>query len=862
MTSIIIPDSVTGIGSYAFSGCSSLTDITMPSNISYFGNNVFNDCSSLNEINLPNGITAINPSTFFGCSNLSSITIPDTVTSIGASAFEGCKNLVDIIIPDSVTSISYGAFSECSSLQSITLPKNLAELDQYVFQNCKSLKEIIIPDGLWRIWRYAFSGCSSLQSITIPNSVTEIMNSIFEGCTSLSNIILPPNITSIPEDTFKGCSSLAKIFLPETVSYLGYGAFSECSSLKEIALPQQIETINYYAFNGCTSLKTINIPYGVTEINDYAFSNCSSLLSVIIPGSVEYIGKNAFSGCSSLSEVSLPEGILYIKDYSFSDCKSLSSIQFPDSLKSIGNYAFSGCSSLSSVRIPDNLESMGKKSFENSVSTKIYAELGSDAATVISKAGFSFRIPYHDDYGLKYLFTENTISGLELSYVDLDKTMIEVVPGVTRIAESAFKNCTLLKQVSIPNTVTSIGSLAFSGCSTLSSITIPASVGEIANNAFNLCNNLSNVCFLHSAEDNLVISSYGINKSCRIYCYEFSNAEVWFTDNGYSVTLLDGLDLNSNRSILLQSDCRIPMGEQYSIAYNIFPSHDNPMVEWNSNNNSIATVKDGIVTPHKTGSVIISASSGSVIDYLTLEIYTPAKSFELDTTEEWLIAKDSIKLNIVNIQPFDAEAIITWSCSDTLYASVDSEGFVTTKKPGIVMIYADSDNGIHRECKLNICYRISSVEFDLPEISIIQYETFQAKAIVTTANQTIENRLVTFESSNPEIATVDVHGVIRGIKPGNTIITASADGVDPAYMRVIVRDAYVLNLPAGLASIDSEAFEGVACEVVIIPSSCTSIGERAFANCKNLIRVILPHDHIDISDSAFDDCNEKLIIEK
>ena len=212
--------------------------------------------------------------------------------------------------------------------------------------------------------------------------------------------------------------------------------------------------------------------------------------------------------------------------------------------------------------------------------------------------------------------------------------------------------------------------------------------------------------------------------------------------------------------------------------------------------------------------------------------------------------------------PIDAEPTITWSCSDTLYASINNEGLVSTKKPGTIIISADSENGINRECNLHICYRVSSIAFDTPEIIIIPYEEFQAKAVVTMSNQTIENRFVTFNSSNPEIATVDDRWVIRGIRPGKTAITAAADGVDTAYMNVNVREAYVLTLPLGLTKVDSEAFEGTACEVVIIPSTCIFIGERAFADCERLTRVILPHSGINIAQSAFDGCNEKLIIER
>ena len=55
---------------------------------------------------------------------------------------------------------------------------------------------------------------------------------------------------------------------------------------------------------------------------------------------------------------------------------------------------------------------------------------------------------------------------------------------VTIIGDSAFKDCTFLTYVSIPDSVTEIGDLAFSGCSSLISILIPDSVKKIGNSAF------------------------------------------------------------------------------------------------------------------------------------------------------------------------------------------------------------------------------------------------------------------------------------------------------------------------------------------------------------------------------------------
>jgi hypothetical protein len=73
---VVMPDSVTNIGDYAFYDCSGLTSVT-----------------------IPDSVTSIGIGAFYGCSGLTSVTIPDGVTSIGSDAFWGCNNLMEYYMP-------------------------------------------------------------------------------------------------------------------------------------------------------------------------------------------------------------------------------------------------------------------------------------------------------------------------------------------------------------------------------------------------------------------------------------------------------------------------------------------------------------------------------------------------------------------------------------------------------------------------------------------------------------------------------------------------------------------------------------------------------------------------------------------
>ena len=70
--------------------------------------------------------------------------------------------------------------------------------------------------------------------------------------------------------------------------------------------------------------------------------------------------------------------------------------------------------------------------------------------------------------------------------------------SVTSIGNDAFRVCSRLTSVTIPNSVTSIGKNAFSGCSGLTSVTIPNSVTRIGYSAFEDCSGLTSITIPNS----------------------------------------------------------------------------------------------------------------------------------------------------------------------------------------------------------------------------------------------------------------------------------------------------------------------------------------------------------------------------
>ena len=139
ITSVLIPDSVTSIGSDAFENTPWLKNY--PNDFVVVGNGCLIKYKGKDScISIPDSVTSIGESAFNGCSSLTNITIPDSVTSIGYSAFRNCSSLTSITIPDSVTSIDYWFFDDCKNL--IIIAKAGSYAAEYAHQHEEEIKLI------------------------------------------------------------------------------------------------------------------------------------------------------------------------------------------------------------------------------------------------------------------------------------------------------------------------------------------------------------------------------------------------------------------------------------------------------------------------------------------------------------------------------------------------------------------------------------------------------------------------------------------------------------------------------------------------------------------------------------------------
>lgn len=313
LTSIEIPASVESIRNNPFTGCSGLSSIVVkPSNKAYDSRNncnaiVANSTSVLivgckNTI-IPDSVVGIGTSAFYGCTDLLSIEIPSSVTSIGNAAFSGCDGLTRIEIPGSVESIGNNPFMACSGLSSIIVDSSNkrydsrdncnAIIDKYNKSLLSGCKSTIIPNSVTSISSDAFYHCTDLSSIDIPDSVKSIGYMAFGYCTSLTSIVLPDSITSVEQSTFYNCSSLTSAVLSKNIKTIGAMAFDNCTSLTTIVIPSSIESIGGSAFLSCTGLKSVTVLATTPPVADLDIFDRSSTFPIYVPSTSVHLYRGA-----------------------------------------------------------------------------------------------------------------------------------------------------------------------------------------------------------------------------------------------------------------------------------------------------------------------------------------------------------------------------------------------------------------------------------------------------------------------------------------------------------------------------------------------------------------------------------------
>jgi len=526
LKSISIPNSVTSIGNKAFYECKKLENIIIPDGVTFIRYDTFNGCESLEWVSLPESVYYIDQFAFKNCSSLKSIIIPSAVTKIAFAAFLHC---------DALTTVYYGGTEEGWSTISIEDNNGcLNGVRKYYFSQTEPEK-----DGYF--WHFDTDGVTPVSWGNEPNysyGLEYSLNSDGKGYTVVGigdcidkDLIIPSTheglpVNAIGENAFNGNTDITYVLIDRAVTSIGQGAFNLCSSLINVyynGTKEEWETLcssigvsndylidaKVYYFSqtqpeegffwhfdtdgktpvswGVESDYSVGLKYSlntdekgytvvgigycedtdlvipatyrglpVTAIGSNAFESVRSFKSVSIPASVTTIGEKAFASCGVTSVTFATNSQLTTVDrYAFFSSSSLQSIALPDGVTTIGVAAFNGCNNITSISIPDSITTIENRALD----------FNSSAFTVYNNA--------------KYLGNSTNPYLVLVKATDTSITTCNIHTDAKLIYAFAFKDCTLLTSVTIPDSVIIIGNSVFYKCDALESLIIGSGVTSI-----------------------------------------------------------------------------------------------------------------------------------------------------------------------------------------------------------------------------------------------------------------------------------------------------------------------------------------------------------------------------------------------
>ena len=169
--------------------------------------------TNLKKVTIPNSVTEIDDYAFSGCENLSSLTLSNKLESIGYATFRYCKSLTSITLPNSLKYLDWYLFSGCTSLKTVSIGSSLQECYNqgsygFIFEDCTALESITVSSSN--------NNYSSANGIMYDKKKTEIL--VYPQAKKDTTYTVPSTINTLYGVSTNNNPYLKTITIPASVT--------------------------------------------------------------------------------------------------------------------------------------------------------------------------------------------------------------------------------------------------------------------------------------------------------------------------------------------------------------------------------------------------------------------------------------------------------------------------------------------------------------------------------------------------------------------------------------------------------------------------------------------------------------------
>ena len=151
-----------------------------------------------------------------------------------------------------------------------------------------------------------------------------------------------------------------------------------------------------------------------------------------------------------------------------------------------------------------------------------------------------------------------------------------------------------------------------------------------------------------------------------------------------------------------------------------------------------------------------------------------ATSITLDQSTATMATGQTLTLAATVLPTNATNRTVAWTSDNTNVATVSSNGLVTAKAAGTTTITATTTDGtnLSASCQVSVTQPVTNIQLDKSTLTLTTGQSESITATVRPTNAT--NKVLSWESSNTTVATVNGNGLVTAKKPGSATITVTA----------------------------------------------------------------------------------------